>query len=59
LKVADIAGNDTEAEFESSGRDQQILERDTHFLLGPPAFDAAREPGRLDGTSPISLSTKA
>jgi len=35
--------------LQSSGRDQQVLEGDTHSLFGLLAFDAARELGCLDG----------
>src|ERR1035437_2768938 len=47
LKVADIAGSDTEAELQSGSCDQEILEGDAHSLFGLFAPDAAGELGRL------------
>jgi hypothetical protein len=49
LEVANVAGSDTEAELQSSGRDQEILERDAYSLFSLLAFDASGKLGRLDG----------
>ena len=49
LEVADIAGSDAEAELQSSGPDQQILERNGDSLFSLLAFDAAGKLGSLHG----------
>lgn len=64
FEVTDIAGDDSEAELQRGGGDQQVLEGDADALRGLVTLDAPGEPAvsmvtECTGTSRISSSTKA
>lgn len=49
FEVTDIAGDNSEAELQRGGGDQQILEGDGHAVRGLVALDVPGEPGGFDG----------